>query len=83
MFWWAHFRKTKAGIKLHTLFDLNTQIPVFIYITEANIHDVNAMHIINYERFVYYILTVLMSIILGFIETLHLLLILLLEQKQI
>ena len=40
VFWWAHFRKTKAGIKLHTLFDINTQIPVFIHITEANIHDV-------------------------------------------
>jgi hypothetical protein len=55
VFWWAHFRKTKAGIKLHTLFDINTQIPVFIHITEANIHDVNAMDIINYERFAYYI----------------------------
>jgi IS4 transposase len=54
-FWWAHFRKTKAGIKLHTLFDINTQIPVFIHITEANIHDINAMDIINYERFAYYI----------------------------
>jgi IS4 transposase len=55
VFWWAHFRTTKAGIKLHTLFDINTQIPVFIHITEANIHDVNAMDVINYERFAYYI----------------------------
>ena len=55
VFWWANFRKTKAGIKLHTLFDINTNIPVFIHITEANIHDVNAMDIINYERFAYYI----------------------------
>jgi len=55
VFWWAHFRKTKAGIKLHTLFDVNTQIPVFIHITEANIHDVHAMDIINYEPFSYYI----------------------------
>ena len=55
VFWWAHFRKTKAGIKLHTLFDVNTQIPVFIHITEANIHDVHSMDIINYEPFAYYI----------------------------
>jgi hypothetical protein len=55
VFWWAHFRKTKAGIKLHTLFDINTQIPVFIHITEANVHDVNAMDIIKYEPFAYYI----------------------------
>jgi hypothetical protein len=43
VFCWAHFRKTKARIKLHTLFDINTQIPVFIHITEANIYDSNAM----------------------------------------
>lgn len=55
VFCWAHFRKTKAGIKLHTLFDVNTQIPVFIHITEANIHDVNAMDIIDYESLAYYI----------------------------
>lgn len=55
VFCWAHFRKTKAGIKLHTLFDVNTQIPVFIHITKANIHDVNAMDVIDYEPFAYYI----------------------------
>jgi hypothetical protein len=55
VFCWAHLRKTKAGIKLHTLFDVNTQIPVFIHITEANIHDVNAMDVIDYEPLAYYI----------------------------
>lgn len=55
VFCWAHFRKTKAGIKLHTLFDINTQIPVFIHITEANIHDINAMDVIDYEPLAYYI----------------------------
>ena len=55
VFCWAHFRKTKAGIKLHTLFDINTQIPVFIHITKANIHDVNAMDVIDYEPLAYYI----------------------------
>ncbi|WP_026450205.1 IS4 family transposase [Aequorivita capsosiphonis] len=55
VFCWAHFRKTKAGIKLHTLFDVNTHIPVFIHITEANIHDVNAMDVIDYEPLAYYI----------------------------
>ena len=55
VFWWAHFRKTKAGIKLHTLFDINSQIPVMVHITEANTHDVNAMDVINYEPFAYYI----------------------------
>lgn len=55
VFCWAHFRKTKAGIKLHTLFDVNTQIPVFVHITKANIHDVNAMDVIDYEPLAYYI----------------------------
>ena len=55
VFCWAHFRKTKAGIKLHTLFDINTKIPVFIHITKANIHDVNAMDVIDYEPLAYYI----------------------------
>ena len=55
MFWWAHFRKTKAGIKLHTLFDITTQIPAFIHFSEADVQDVNAMDYIVYEPFAYYI----------------------------
>lgn len=27
VFWWAKFRKTKGGIKLHTLYDIKTKIP--------------------------------------------------------
>ncbi len=55
VFWWAKFRKTKGGIKLHTLYDITTKIPVFIHITEATIHDVNAMDVIPYELGAYYI----------------------------
>lgn len=55
VFWWAHFRKTKAGIKLHTLFDITTQIPAFIHFSEADVHDVNAMDYIIYEPYAYYI----------------------------
>ncbi len=55
VFWWAKFRKTKGGIKLHTLYDITTKIPVFIHITEATIHDVNAMDVIPYEIGAYYI----------------------------
>ena len=43
LFWWAKFRKTKSGIKMHTLFDVATQIPAFIHITEARVHDSKAM----------------------------------------
>jgi hypothetical protein len=55
VFWWAKFRKTKGGIKLHTLFDITTQIPAFIHITAATVNDVNAMDHIPYESDAYYI----------------------------
>lgn len=55
VFWWAKFRKNKAGIKLHTLYDVVTQIPTFIHITEATVNDVNAMDLIPYETGAYYI----------------------------
>ncbi len=55
VFWWAKFRKNKGGIKLNTLFDINTQIPAFIHITSASIHDVNAMDFLIYEIGAYYV----------------------------
>jgi len=55
IFWWAKFRKKKGGIKLHTLFEITTQIPVFIHITSAKVNDVNAMDELFYEAGAYYI----------------------------
>jgi len=55
VFWWAKFRKAKGGIKLHTLYDITTQIPAFIHITAATVNDVNAMDVIPYENGAYYI----------------------------
>lgn len=49
LFEWATFRKSKAAIKLHTLLDLRGDIPVFIHITEAKLHDVNALDHIPFE----------------------------------
>jgi len=43
LFPWAHFRTTKAAVKLHTLLDLRGSIPVFIHITEGRVHDVNVL----------------------------------------
>jgi len=43
VFPWARFRKTKGGIKLHTLLDLKGNIPSFIAITEAGVHEVNIL----------------------------------------
>ena len=55
VFWWAKFRSTKGGIKLHTLYDITTQIPAFVHITSASVHDMNAMDVIPYEYGAYYI----------------------------
>jgi hypothetical protein len=55
LFWWANFRKAKGGIKVHTLYDVVTQIPTFLHITEAKVHDMNAMDEIPYEPNAYYI----------------------------
>jgi hypothetical protein len=55
VFWWAKFRKAKGGIKMHTLFDVTTQIPAFIHITAATVNDVNAMDLIPYESDAFYI----------------------------
>jgi len=43
VFPWADFRKSKAGIKLHTQLDLRGRIPVYIDITEALGSDVKAL----------------------------------------
>ena len=43
VFPWARFRKTKGAIKLHTLLDLRSDIPTFIWITDGKVHDVNVL----------------------------------------
>jgi L-asparaginase/Glu-tRNA(Gln) amidotransferase subunit D len=45
----------KVGIKLHTLFVINTQILVFINVTEANVQNVNAADVIDDGPLAYYI----------------------------
>ena len=47
VFWWANFRSTKAAVKLHTLLDLKTSIPEYIYITDGSVHDVNLIDYIS------------------------------------
>jgi len=56
VFLWATFRSTKAAIKIHTLLDLKTSIPEFIFITEGDVHDVNAMDFISIQKGSYYVM---------------------------
>lgn len=40
---WAKFRKTKGGIKMHTLLDLRGNLPVSVYLTTASVNDVKEL----------------------------------------
>jgi hypothetical protein len=47
IFCWAKFRPTKAAVKLHTLLDLKTAIPEYIFITDGSVHEVNFLDYIS------------------------------------
>ncbi len=49
MFPWARFRKAKGAIKLHTMIEIHSSIPVFIDITHGKVHDVNVLDILTPE----------------------------------
>ena len=49
------FRKRKGGIKVHTLYDIETQVPTFFHVTPARVHDMKAMDAIPYEENSFYI----------------------------
>ncbi len=55
VFRWAEFRSTKSGVRIHTQIDIATEIPVFYRITNAKVHDVNAMDWLTYERLACYV----------------------------
>ena len=50
VFPWAHFRKTKAAVKMHTLLDLRGSIPSFIHISDGKMHDVHALDMLKIGR---------------------------------
>ena len=56
IFPWASFRKTKGAIKLHTLLDLRGNIPTFIHISEARIHDIRVLDILPVQAGAFYIM---------------------------
>lgn len=56
VFGWADFRSTKAAVKLHTLMDLNGNIPTFFHISKGSLHDVHFLDLIEYEPGAYYVM---------------------------
>jgi FOG: Transposase and inactivated derivatives len=55
VFCWAKFRKKKGGIKIHTLYDVEAQVPAFFHINTASVHDSQVMKEMPAETGSYYI----------------------------
>jgi len=49
VFPWAHFRTTKAAVKMHTQIDLRGNIPSFIHVSDGKMHEVNVLDLIMPE----------------------------------
>ena len=56
LFPWADFRRTKAGIKMHTQIDLRGPIPTCIYISNARQHDVRWLDDLFFEPGALYVM---------------------------
>src|SRR5207302_2663234 len=56
VFPWAHFRTTKAAVKMHTLLDLRGSIPSFIHISDGKLHDVNVLDLLLPEPGAIYVM---------------------------
>ena len=55
VFWWTRLHHGRGGVKMHTLYDVTTDIPSFVIITDASVHDSKVMNRIPYERDSFYI----------------------------
>jgi transposase len=56
VFPWAHFRTTKAAVKMHMLLDLRGSIPSFIHVSDGKMHDVRALDLLIPEAGAIYVM---------------------------
>jgi len=56
VFPWAHFRTTKAAVKMHTLLDLRGNIPSFIHGSDGKLHDGHALDLLLPEPGALYVM---------------------------
>lgn len=56
VFWWGKHRKHKAAVKVHTMLDVKTSIPTFIYITGGAIHEVNVLDVFPIDSGSFYVM---------------------------
>lgn len=56
LFPWAHFRRRKGAVKLHTLLDLRGGIPCFVHVSHGKTNDVTALDHLVIEPGAYYVM---------------------------
>ena len=59
LFPWArghHYVDSSAGVKLHTLLDVNAYLPVFARVSEANVREVHVLDELIFDPGAYYVL---------------------------
>jgi len=52
----ANHLKTSAGVKLHTLLELGSDLPVFARVSEANVNDIRLLQQLSFEPGAFYVL---------------------------
>ncbi len=55
VYWWTRLHHSKGGVKAHTLYDVKTEVPAFLIVTDASVHDSKVMGEIPYEADAIYI----------------------------
>lgn len=56
LFPWGQFRRRKSAVKLHTLLDVRGSIPISVYVTGGQVHDVNLLDKVLLEPGAFYLL---------------------------
>jgi hypothetical protein len=56
VFFWAKYRKSKAGIKLHTLLDVQNSIPYFVHITDGIVSDMTVLKQLIFSPGAFYVM---------------------------
>ena len=55
LFPWAHFRRAKGAVKLHTLIDLRSSIPCFVLVSHGKYSDVSSLDDLPIEAGAFYV----------------------------
>ena len=56
LFPWAKFRRSKAAVKAHVLYDLHTGVPTVMHVTHGKVHEVNILDRLAIECGAYYVM---------------------------